>query len=270
MWPIWDKLNSGEALSRDEARKLAEYNVKREQDFQRGVSTYKTEWDHARPIMEAMQPYMPLLQQHNIQPQQWITNMGAAHRELAMGTPQQKLARFNWLAQQYGLPVAALVDEQARNQYLQSAPQQPQSQAPQGLTLEQARALFEQEYQAKTTLQEVQRFGTDQQKYPHFEALRETMAQLLEANLADDLPSAYDTALRHPRHSDLWQAIQEQERTANEEERRKAEAQRVAQAKGKAVSVRSSTPSAPAGEKPKDRRSQLEEAYEAHVGGARV
>lgn len=271
-WAHWDKLTQAQQLAPEEASALAAYIAERESQYQQGVSTYKGEWERAKPILDALQPYAPLLEQHGIAPQAWISNMGAAHRELALGGPQQKIARFAWLAQQYGVPLAALTDEAARTQYLQSAPvaQQPPQAAQPVLTVEQARALFQQEYQAQAVQSDVQRFAQDKEKYPHFEAVRETMAQLLDAKLADDLPSAYDAALRHPRHSELWTAIQEQERAATAQANAAAAAKTVAAAKGKAVSVRTATPSAPATERPKDRRSALESAYDEVMGGARV
>ena len=266
-WGDWDALVGG-TLTPERAKALADYMNERETQFQHGVATYKQEWEQARPVMEAIQPYLPLLQQHGIAPNTWISNLGAAHRELALGSPQQKLARFQWLAQQYGIPMNAFSDEAARNQFVasQPAPQPVQT----GLTEQQARSLFQQEFMAQQSSSEVARFAADKEKYPHYEAVRETMAQLLEANLADDLPSAYEAALAHPRHSDIRTAIAEQQRAKDEEERKRAEAERVARAKGKAVSVRSATPTAAAGEKPKDRRSQLEEAFDEHMGGARV
>lgn len=271
-WAHWDKLTGQGQLAPEEAQALAAYIAQREGEYQQGVSTYKTEWDRAKPVMDALAPYAPLLEQHGIQPQAWISNMGAAHRELALGSPQQKLARFAWLAQQYGLPIQALTDEGVRNQYLQSAPQQQQTMQPpqQGVSMEQARAIFQQEYQAQATQAEVARFAKETDKYPHYEAVRETMAQLLDANLADDLTSAYEAALRHPRHSALWQQLQEQERTRAAEENAQAAAAKVVQAKGRAVSVRTATPSAPASDKPKDRRSSLESAFDDVMGGARV
>ena len=273
-WAHWDKLTGGQALSPEEAAALAEYMGERETQYQHGVATYKNEWDRARPIMEAMAPYMPLLEQHGIAPQAWITNLGAAHRELAMGSPQQKLARFQWLAQQYGLPINALVDEAARNQYLSSSPQQAAVQPAQtGLTVEEARRLFQQEFTATQSQHDVTRFiAENKEKYPFIEdpKFKETMAVQLESGLATDLQSALDAALRHPRHSEFWQQVQEQDRAREAEAKAKAEAQRVAQAKGKAVSVRSATPSATPAEKPKDRRSLLAENYDQIMGGSRV
>ena len=70
------------------------------------------------------------------------------------------------------------------------------------------------------------------------------MAGLLQAGLAQDYKTAYEAALRHPRHDDLWQA----ERQQREQAEAAAAAERakgvVNRARSNAVSVRSSTPSA--------------------------
>lgn len=269
-WGHWDKMTTGQALTPEEQLALANYMQTRETDFQHGVATYKREWENARPLLDAMQQFMPTLQQYGIEPRAWITNLGNAHRTLALGSPQQKLAGFMKLAQDYGIPLEALVDQTAQSQYLQSAPAQ-QIQQPSGLTREQAEQLFNEQFLSIRSKEEIERFSQETEKYPYFEELRQSMAQLLEAGLAKDLQSAYGAALRLPQHSDIWDAIQEQERARNEEAKRQAEAARVATAKGKAVSVRSATPTAPSdGEKPKDRRSQISAAYDEHVAGGRL
>lgn len=269
----WDKLTAGEQLSPEEATALAEYMNTRETDFQHGVATYKREWETAKPLMEAMTPFMPLLQQSQIPPAVWITNLGRAHQALAMGSPHQKLQMFARIAQDYGVPLAALTDQTAQQQYLsQPAPQQfQQSALPPGvLTRDEADRLFQERFAAMQAEQEVGKIISDREHYPHMDAVRETMAQLLEAGLAEDLPGAYDAALRHPRHSELWQAHQEQERAARDEEARRAEAERVAKARGRAVSTRSATPSATPATKPEGLRATLESAFDAHSGGGRV
>ena len=257
-WPHWETLDPS----------LAEYLNTRESQFASGVSTYKAEAEAAKPLVEAIAPFMPLLQQHQIDPGQWIRNLGSAHQRLVMGSPHEKLQLFAKLADDYGIPLQALYDQGAQQQYL-SQPHypQPQPQSPNVLTRAEAEKFFEQKYQEKSSLQEIDRFSASD-KHPHFDEVRETMAGLLQANLADDLESAYQAALRHPRHTELWNAVQEQERSADETKRREQEAARLAQAKGKAVSTRSSTPSAPAGsEKPKGLRAQIEAAAEQHLSG---
>lgn len=258
-WEAWDKIAQ-------ENPALAQYLNQRETEFARGVSTYKQEWETARPLVEAIQPFMPLLQQHKIDPGQWIKNLGTAHQNLSLGSPQQKLQMFSRLAQDYGIPLQALVDQTAQTEYLQT--QQTQL-PPNALTREDAMKLWQEQFAATTSEQEVARFKADE-KYPHFDEVRDTMAGLLQANLADDLESAYDTALRHPRHADLWNAISEQKRAQDEEQKRVLERERVLKARGKAVSPASATPSGPTEEKPKGLRAQLESATDAVLGSGRV
>ena len=262
-WDHWEKLDPD----------LAQYLHTRESQFASGVSAYKAEAEQAKPIMEAMQPFMAELQQHNIEPTRWISELGHVHRILALGNPAQKLQTLANVARSYGVPLQALYDQQAQQQYLQQGQFQQPLQPPQApqqrmLTAADAEALFQQKFMEVDSNREIQRFEADAEKHPHYVEVRNTMAQLLEANLADDLESAYQAALKHPRHEALLQQVQEQERAAQEEARRAAEAQRVQKARAKAVSSQSSTPTAPnADDKPKGLRSNIEAAFEAHAGG---
>ena len=266
-WDQWEQLDPS----------LAEYLHTRESQYASGVSAYKAEAEQAKPIMEAMQPFMGELQQHRIDPSRWISELGHVHRVLALGAPAQKLQTLARVAQAYGVPLQALYDQQAQQQYLQQGqfqqpvaplPQQPQQQP---LTAEAAEKLFQQKFLEADSQREIERFAADAVKHKHYEEVRNTMSQLLEANLADDLESAYETALRHPRHAALWASIQEQDRASQEEARRQQEQQRVQKAKGKAVSTASATPSGNSSEeKPKGLRSSIESAFEQHAGGGRV
>ena len=264
-WEHWDKLDPS----------LAEYLNQRESEFAKGVSTYKKEWDNARPLIEAVSQFTPELQKYGMAPEQFITNMGNAYRVLALGAPNQKLHAFAQLAQEFGIPLQALTDAQAQQQFMQQGQFTPQYQPPvppqqQTLTRAEAEKLFQEQYLQRTSEQELQRFSADTEKHPHYEAVRKTMAQLIDANLAEDLESAYQAALRLPQHADIYTAIQEQERAGQEEARRAAEAQRVMKAKAKAVSTATATPSAAAEDRPKGLRSSLESAYDTHMGGSRV
>lgn len=266
-WDQWEQLDPA----------LAEYLHTRESQYASGVSAYKAEAEQAKPIMEAMQPFMGELQQHRIDPSRWITELGHVHRILALGAPQQKLQTLARVAQAYGVPLQALYDQQAQQAYLQQGqfqqpvaplPQQPQQRP---LTAEEADKLFQQKFLEVDSQREIERFSADAAKHPHYDEVRQTMSQLLEANLADDLESAYEAALRHPRHAALWQSIQEQDRAAQEEARKQAEQQRVLKAKGKAVSTASATPSGNGSvDKPTGLRSTIAAAFDQHVGGGRV
>jgi hypothetical protein len=115
---------------------------------------------------------------------------------------------------------------------------------------------FQQEEQARLN-NEIERVRSDVEKFPHFDVVREEMAQLLELGKAQDLETAYKKAVRM--NDDVWAL--EQERLLKEAKQSTIKAQQVAKAKAAAVSPKSVTPSgkvADTGDK-KDRRSLIAE-----------
>lgn len=248
-WEAYEKLDP----------KLAEYIDTREQQFASGVSTYKQEAERAKEMFEALAPIQGDLQQNGISPAKWIRDIGIAHQTLVRGTPEQKLQAFHKLAQDYKVPLNALLDPNVRQQFINQAPQTP---APDVGKLVEDKFV---EYQAKS---ETERFASDPANV-HFEAVKETMGQLLGAGLATDLKGAYDKAVRM--NDEIWQAEQQRQTGDAEKQRREAEAARVAKARANTVSTKSATPIGAMGSSgKKDLRSTLEEAADAMLGGARV
>jgi hypothetical protein len=104
--------------------------------------------------------------------------------------------------------------------------------------------------------------------HPHFDSVRETMRQLLEAGLAQDLQSAYDAALRLPQHSPLFEQLQQQKIAAEEAEKQKKIAEQAALARRNNVQVRGGTPKTPGtSTTAKGIRASLEDAFDQHVPG---
>lgn len=257
-WDRWDKVAN-------EDRSFAEYLLQREQEFAKGVSTYKAELDHAKPLLEAIQPFAPVLQQNGIQPAQWISNLGRAHHTLAMGSPQQKIQMFAKLAQDYGVPLSALTaDGQVQ------VPQEMQQLNPVFERIQQLEGrlhgyLTAQEQREQKQIQsEIQRFSEGK---PHFEDVRPTMARLLEAGIVTDLQSAYDAAIRMPQHAEVFTALQEQQRQEKEQADKQRAIEAAKAARSKAVSVKGSTPVAPPSSGKKGLREHLAEQVDAHIGG---
>lgn len=254
--PLWDKLDKGEALNQDEARSLLQYNVQRENEFKKGVSAYKAEADNARALTEAISPFVPELQKNGIHPAAWINNLGRAHMILSQAPLNQKIELFNKLAQDYGIDLNSSNRGENTTQYqdpqayaLQQQIQQLQQQ------VQQVGSWKEQQEQG-VLMNEIQRFSSDADKHPHFEAVREQMAQLLENGLANDLETAYAKAVRL--NDDVWQT--EQNRLLQNATKQATQAQRVAKAKAAAVSTKSVTPNGQANSGgAKDRRSLLAE-----------
>ena len=263
---VWNKMQEGKPLDKVEFAKFAEYANQRESEYKKGVSAYKAEADNARQLTEAIGQFTPELQKHGIHPVAWINNLGRAHYTLANGTHEQKMQMFHRLAQDYGvqlnqdalqMPEQAYVDpyQQQLMQQLQATQQQVQ----------QLSAIREQEENARLT-QEISRVSSDKERFPHFDMVREDMAQLLERGLAPNLETAYAKAVRM--NDEAYKL--EQDKLLKSVNTQASKAQQVAKAKATAVSPRSVTPSGQVSKTDaKDRRSLLM-ANLADAEGGRV
>ena len=251
---IWDKMEKGEPLKKEDFTKFAEYANQREAEYKRGVSAYKAEADNARTLTEAIGPFIPELQAQGIHPAAWINNLGRAHYTLANGTYDQKIQAFNRLAQDYGIQLnqdsLQMPEQQYVDPYQQQLMQQLQATQQQ---VQQLSAIREQEENARLN-QEIQRVSSNKERFPHFEMVREDMAQLLERGLAQDLESAYAKAVRM--NDEAYKL--EQEKLLKSASTQASKAQQVAKAKATAVSPKSVTPSGQVSKADaKDRRSML-------------
>jgi hypothetical protein len=263
---VWNKMQEGKPLDKAEFAKFAEYANQRESEYKKGVSAYKAEADNARELTQAIGPFIPELQKHGIHPAAWINNLGRAHYTLANGTYDQKVQMFHRLAQDYGVQLnqdALQMPEQAYvDPYQQQLMQQLQATQQQVQQLSQIR---EQEENARLT-QEINRVSSDRERFPHFEMVREDMAQLLERGLAPNLETAYAKAVRM--NDEAYKL--EQDRLLKSVSTQASKAQQVAKAKATAVSPRSVTPSGQVSKTDaKDRRSLLM-ANLADAEGGRV
>lgn len=261
--PIWDKLSKGEQLSLEESAKLAAYSNQRENEYKTGVSTYKAEAQQAKSLQDAIAPFVPDLQAQNIAPQQFIQNLGNAHMMLVKGTPEQKIALFNKLAQDYGVPLNQVAIQQQGGQ-----PNQEIMQLMQELQTIKSQVSgvtgWKDQLESQQVQQQLSEYS-DTSKYPYFEMVRGNMAQLLESGKAQTLKEAYEIAsepLETMINSRLEQVKVNQPQTSQEV---------VKQAKAKAVSTKSSTPSGVVStNSAKDRRALLSEAVDNLMGGSRV
>jgi len=249
-WGHWDKLGTDPEL-----KTLQDYIEQREGEFAKGVSTYKTQWEQAQPLVKALEPFMADLQRSGIPPDRWIQNLGAAHHALSVGTPEQRAQMFVKLASDYGVNLQGLTGSNQNPQigYLAQALNQLQNQF--------------QHYRGQAEQQETARMQSMIDEFaataPHFEALKPTMSELLRSGMATDLKTAYDKAIRL--NDEVWQQHQAEQAKAAEASRQ-AE---IAKKKAAAVSPRSTSPtgSMAAGNAKKGLREQLSEAYESVAGG---
>ena len=250
---IWDKMEAGEQISKEDFVKFAEYANQRESEYKKGVSTYKAEADRAKSYENAIAPYAQDLQRRGIQPTQYIENLVRAEQILSNAPYEQKVQVFQRLAQDYGI--------QLRNNgqvtQLDSYTQQLMNQLNQvNQEVSSIKGRFAQE-ENQRLMNEIQKYQSDTANYPHFDVVREEMAQLLELGKAQDLETAYKKAVRM--NDDVWSL--EQDRLLKDAKQTAIKAQQVAKAKAAAVSPKSVTPSGRViepGDK-KDRRSIIAE-----------
>ena len=253
---VWEKMKEGKPLDQQEFAKFADYANQREAEYKRGVSAYKAEADNARQLTEAIGPFIPELQAQNIHPVAWINNLGRAHMVLSKAPYAEKVQMFHRLAQDYGIQLdqngIQMPEQQYVDPYQQQLMQQLQATQQQ---VQQLSAIREQEENARLN-QEINRVSSDRERFPHFEMVREDMAQLLERGLAQNLESAYAKAVRM--NDEAYKL--ETDRLLKTTSMQASKAQQVAKAKATAVSPRSSTPSGQVSKgDAKDRRSLIAE-----------
>jgi hypothetical protein len=249
---IWDKMEKGEQISKEDFTKFAEYANQRESEYKKGVSTYKAEADRAKSYENAIAPYADNLQRRGIQPTQYIENLVRAEQILSNAPYEQKVQVFQKLAADYGIQLNG-------GQVTQLDPYTQQLMSQLNMVNQEVSSIkgrFQQE-ENQRLMNEIQKYQSDTANYPHFDVVREEMAQLLELGKAQDLETAYKKAVRM--NDEVWAL--EQERLLKDAKQAAIKAQQVQKAKAAAVSPKSVTPSGRViepGDK-KDRRSIIAE-----------
>lgn len=249
---IWDKMEKGEQISKEDFVKFAEYANQRESEYKKGVSTYKAEADRAKAYEAAVAPFADNLAKRGIQPTQYIENLVRAEQILTNAPYEQKVQVFHKLAADYGIQLGQGVGS---IQQLDPYTQQLMNQLNQvNQEVSSIKGRFQQE-ENQRLMNEIEKYRSDVEKYPHFDVVREEMAQLLELGKAQDLETAYKKAVRM--NDEVWAL--EQDKLLKDAKQAAIKAQQVAKAKAAAVSPKSTTPSGKViepGEK-KDRKSIL-------------
>lgn len=267
----WDNFDK---LARENPA-LAQYINQRESEYARGVSTYKAEWDKAKPFLEAVQPHIEEFKKYGIDPAQQFSVYANLHRTLALGSEQEKLTALYRIVNDYKIPVQnlftrgddgqiyynqSLQQAAAHAQQQQAAPQQRQADP-----RETVRSILAEE----RALSAVEQMAQDAQTYPHYERFKDAMAGVLQAGLAQDLPEAYEVVKRLPQNSDIFDAEQAQARQADDERKRAEGVAAAARARKNAFSPASATPTASAASATtgKSRRDVIAELVNSHESG---
>lgn len=211
--------------------RIQDYIQQREADYAKGVSTYKNQWDSAAPIMETIRQFQPMLEHNNIAPSAWINALGNAHAKLTYGSPEEKVNMFYKLANDYGINLGAVTGESDYDpQFSQLANELAQIKNQWGMFQAQQEAA-----EQSMLVNEIDEFKVDK---PYFEEVRESMAGLLQSGMANDLQDAYDKAIRL--NDDVFQRVQAEHAGKNGA----AQREKVATARAKVLSPKSTTPTA--------------------------
>lgn len=246
---------------------MANYLLEREQQYAKGVSTYKSEADRAREFHQLLEPHAPRFQQYGVEPTQYLGRLLEIDHVLAAGSPQQKLALLQSIASAVGVA-----------EYLG----QPQGDGQRGgyvppelmntLTALQNKVETWEQRQAREENARINReIDEFAENAPYLDDVKDDMAQLLEAGLAVDLKEAYEKAVRL--RDDIFERYQAEQRQTQEAARQQAARQAAQRARSAAVSPRSSTPTGSAtavSQQGDDIRSALSAAFDAHAGSGRI
>lgn len=261
--PHWEKL----------PKEVHDEAIRRDQAYQQGVSTYKSEYDRLKPVGEALRQYDQLIQS-GVKPDQIVHAAMRAHQTFTTGTKEQKLRELARYVTDYQVPLHELLiqGEDGKVYFNQQYFQKQEAPQPSGLTPEEVDKRVQAVWLANERHRQMQDFvnakdSDGSPRYPHFETVKQTMDGLLRAGLAQDLPSAYEAALRHPNHSSLYDELNKHQLATKEAERQRAAAEAAKKAKANVVSRKSASPPGQSGDgKPKSVRDAVEAAYEEHLG----
>lgn len=197
---------------------------RREMEVQKVLNETAPIRQEIQQFKEAVSPYMARIQSLGATPIQAVSHLLQADYSLATGTPQQKAQFIDKLLQDYNVDIAEL--DAAISRRLRGQPQQSQ---PQGFDPNQISQLVQQQLQQALAPIYQQRQQQEQQivqqaamtveqmaldpKYPHFEAVREDMADLMELNsrrgIYISVEQAYNKAVgMNPELSAMQQATQ--------------------------------------------------------------
>lgn len=173
--------------------------VRREAEAARLAGANDGERMFGREFAEIIRPHMPTIQQFGVTPQQAVKALLDSDQALRSSTPEQKLAHARKLCFDYGIDVTQLAqpDPNAPSDpfvvQLQNELQQLKSRLGQQGQPQQFSPLPPSQDES-IVLSEIEAFRSDP-AHPHFDAVHQTMGQLLETGQAPDLESAYQAAV---------------------------------------------------------------------------
>lgn len=231
--------------------------IRREMNIHEGLAQYRGLAEHGRAIEQAAAPYKEHLTRLGATPVQLVSELLPAAMALTLGSPEQKVQALLNACRNAGIDPATLASHAQPQADPHVAALQGQIGSMQQMLAQQrAEAERQRMYAAQAEeqqlLQQVEQFKA---RAPHFDAVRQQMAQLLNSGAASTLEEAYSMAV----YAD--DALRSQAFTAPAVP---AAAQAAAAAKAKAVSVKGAPTGQQAPTNPQDRRNVIAYAMGRH------
>lgn len=226
------KAERGEALTPQEIKILTAEANRRESDFLKGIEEFKGHAHRARTFEQAIAPYAQNIQQLGLDAPQAIQRLLHADHTLRNSDPVTKAQYLQSLAHEYGIDLNLAQQPQnidPQTQYLMNQLNELRQ------TQQMWQNSLQQQEQTKAN-HELAQFATADKE--HFDAVRNDMADLLEAGKAQSLQDAYEMAIWM--QPDIRQTLIERQQT--EARRQQEEQARNQRARAASVSVRGSSP----------------------------
>lgn len=194
--------------------------AKREQDMDRGLAQYREPAAFGQAIGQEMLPHIDVMREIGVTPQRLTRDLMGAWVTLVKGSPDEKRNMLLQLAQGAGIDIAGSAPQATASQQPDTAVQpvlEPVLQRVQNIeqmvrqqAQEQARAASE------SAAAEVAAFRA-KPEHKHFDAVQQTMAQLVSTGQATTLDDAYSKAIwMVPEVREQLLAEQAQKRAADE------------------------------------------------------
>jgi hypothetical protein len=213
--------------------------LKREEDIGRGIQMYKGDAEYGKAVQETLMPYMATINASGATPNQVVGSMLNTYYRLQTASPQEKAQVLMQAAHQYGADLSIMQQEYdpAQNTLQQSLyPLQQELQSLKQQLGQREQNAQQQEVNNATSTIDVFSNTLDEAgnaKYPHFETVREHMADLIDR--ADR--SGQQMGLEEAYESALW-ALPEMRQTLLAQQSGSAESQRQKEAAEKATKAK--------------------------------
>lgn len=240
--------------------------VRRENDFHKMVTSKEGELRLGREIKDVITPYMPIITAEGGNPVTAVQSLLNTAYQLRTGTPQQKAALIQQIAETYGVDMGHIQrqgQDQPQDNYILSL-QNEIAQLKQTLNPDAIMSRLQEKQEDDRMRAEVNAFAANPAN-KHYDQVKAVMASLFASGQTRDLQEAYDMACyANPQIRSTLMQEQDAERQA----KRKAELTAKKQA---AVSVTGS-PSSSAGNAKSPERTLREElqANMAAITGSKI